>query len=148
MPATPSAPIHAAPAMFRHKARACALQMLFQWGMTQQQPAQVEKGFWKTARGERDVREFANQLFEGAVARADLSDKLIEQFSKKRRGGRISAIDRSILRLAISELNSTDTPPNAVLNEAMELAKKFSSPESSSFLNGILNAALKSMKID
>jgi transcription antitermination protein NusB len=132
--------------MFRHKARACALQMLFQWDMGQQPLAKIEKGFWKTARGEMDVRAFANQLFESAVAQAAGSDTLVAKFSQNRRPERISTIDRSILRLAIAELTTTDAPPNVVLDEALVLAKKFSSPESASFLNGILDAIFKSLQ--
>jgi N utilization substance protein B len=56
----------------------------------------------------------------------------------------MSAIDRAILRLAISELRTMGTPPKVVLNEAVELAKKFSSEEAAPFINGILDAAMKS----
>jgi N utilization substance protein B len=59
----------------------------------------------------------------------------------------LAAIDRAILRLAIHELRATDTPPKVVLNEAIELAKKFSSEDSGSFVNGILDAFRKSLAI-
>jgi transcription termination factor NusB len=65
----------------RHKARQCALQMLYEWEMAQRPPATIEENFWKSARGAKSTREFANQLFEGAAARAAESDKLLEKFS-------------------------------------------------------------------
>jgi N utilization substance protein B len=128
----------------RRKSREFALQMLFQWDMGRQKPAHIEKLFWKSARAAESTRKFANQLFEGAVAKADASDKLIEKHAKNWRVDRMSAIDRNILRLAVYELRSSDTPPKVVLDEAIELAKKFSSEEAASFLNGILDAVLRS----
>ena len=128
----------------RHKSREFALQMLFQWDMGRQKPAHVEKLFWKSARAAESTRKFANQLFEGASAEADASDKLIEQHAKNWRLDRMDAIDRNILRLAVYELRCGETPPKVVLNEAIELAKRFSSEEAASFLNGILDAVLKS----
>lgn len=128
----------------RRKSREFALQMLFQWDMGRQKPALIEKLFWKSARAAESTRKFANQLFEGAVAKSDGSDKLIERHAKNWRLDRLAAIDRNILRLAVYELHWSDTPPKVVLDEAIELAKKFSSEEAASFLNGILDAVLKS----
>ena len=127
----------------RRKSREFALQMLFQWDMTRQKPAQIEKTFWRSARAAESTRKFANQLFEGAVAQATAIDKLVEKHAKNWRLDRLAAIDRSILRLAIFELRSGDAPPKVALDEALELAKKFSSAESGPFLNGILDAILK-----
>ncbi len=128
----------------RRKSREFALQMLFQWDMGRQKPTHIEKLFWKSARAAESTRKFANQLFEGAVAKADANDKLIEKHAKNWRLDRMAAIDRNILRLAVYELRSGDTPPKVVLDEAIELAKKFSSEEAASFLNGVLDAVLKS----
>ena len=127
----------------RRKARECALQMLFEWEMGRQKPARIEQTFWKRARGAESTRQFANQLLEGAVAQAEVSDKLIEKFSRDWRLDRMAAIDRNILRLAIWELRAGESPPNVVIDEALELAKKFSTPEAVPFLNGILDAVLK-----
>ena len=95
-------------------------------------------------RAQKSTREFANQLFENAAARVAELDPIISTHAQNWRIERISAIDRAILRLAISELRTTGTPPKVVLNEAVELAKKFSSEEAAPFINGILNAAMKS----
>lgn len=73
-------------------------------------------------------------------------DELIVQQAANWRMERLAVIDRAILRLAIYELRTTDTPPKVILNEAVELAKKFSSEEAGSFVNGILDAVHKSLK--
>ena len=128
----------------RRKSREYALQMLFQWEMGKQDPSRIENGFWANARAQKSTREFANQLFENAAARAAELDPIISTHAKNWRIERMPAIDRAILRLAITELRTMGTPPTVVLNEAVELAKKFSTEEAASFVNGILDAAMKS----
>jgi N utilization substance protein B len=130
----------------RRKSREFALQMLFEWDMTRQKPSHVEKNFWKSARAADSTRKFASQLFEGAIAEADKSDKLVETLSENWRFDRLAAVDRSILRLAIYELRFGTAPPKVVIDEALELAKKFSSTDAPAFLNGILDAAYKKLE--
>jgi len=130
----------------RRKSREFALQMLFEWDMTRQDPARVEKLFWKSARAADSTRKFANQLFEGTILQANQIDKLVEKLSENWRLDRLAAVDRNILRLAIYELRAATAPPKVVIDEALELAKKFSSAEAPGFLNGILDAALKSIE--
>lgn len=130
----------------RRKSRECALQMLFQWGIHRQPPARIEQSFWRTARAAESTKRFANELFEGAVAQAESNDKLLEQFSKNWRLERMAEIDRGILRLAIYELRSGTAPLKVVIDEAIELAKRFSTVEAAPFLNGILDAAAKSLE--
>jgi N utilization substance protein B len=125
----------------RRKSREYALQMLFQWEMGKQEPSRIEDGFWKIASAQKSTREFANQLFESAAARAAEIDPIISLHAKNWRIERIAAIDRTILRLALAELRSTSTPAKVIINEAVELAKKFSSEDASAFINGILDAA-------
>ncbi|MCL6566569.1 MAG: transcription antitermination factor NusB [Acidobacteriia bacterium] len=127
----------------RRKAREFALQMLFRWEMNREEPAALQASFWQSARAARDTREFANQLFAGAVAHAAETDALLAQHSEHWRLERMAAVDRNILRLAVYELRCTSTPAAVVINEALELAKKFSSEESAAFLNGILDAIHK-----
>ena len=127
----------------RHKSREYALQMLFQWEMGKQEPSRVEEGFWKNVRAQKSTQEFANQLFENAAARAEESDPVISAHAKNWRIERMPAIDRAILRLAIAELRTTGAPHKVVINEALELAKKFSSEDAAPFINGILDAAVK-----
>lgn len=130
----------------RRKSREFALQMLFQWDMNHQDPRSLEKTFWKSARAEDKTRSFANQLFEDAVALAPEIDRLVGRLSENWQLDRLATVDRGILRLAISELRLGTAPPKVIIDEALELAKKFSSPESPAFLNGILDAAYKSLE--
>ncbi len=130
----------------RHKAREFALQMLFQWEMGRQEPKRIENGFWKGARAEQKTRDFANRLFEGAVAEATALDELVIHYAENWRLERLAAIDRAILRLAAHELGTRKTPHKVVIDEAIELAKKFSSEDAGPFINGILDAIHKAEK--
>jgi N utilization substance protein B len=129
----------------RRKAREFALQMLFQWEVGSHDPARVEASFWKSTRAEKKTRDFANRLFEETVAAEKELDRLIEKHAENWRLDRMSAIDRNILRLAAYELRAGDNPPKVVINEAVELAKKFSSEDSAPFINGILDAVRKTL---
>jgi N utilization substance protein B len=122
------------------------MQMLFQWDMSAQEPATLEAKFWRAAKATESTRAFANRLFEGAVKDTTAIDELIVRQAENWRLERLAVIDRAILRLAIYELRTTDTPPKVILNEAVELAKKFSSEEAGSFVNGILDAVHKYLK--
>jgi N utilization substance protein B len=128
----------------RKKSREFALQMLFQWEMGKQEPSGIEDGFWKNVRAQKSTREFANRLFENAAARAEEIDPIISAHARNWRIERMPAIDRAILRLALTELRTMGTPTKVVINEAVELAKKFSSEDAAPFINGILDAAAKS----
>jgi len=123
------------------------MQMLFQWDMSQQDPAKLEAKFWKSAKAAEKTRAFANQLFEGAAEQVKTLDEVIGKHCENWRFERLAAIDRAILRLAIHELSAGDTPAKVVLNEAVELAKKFSSEESGAFVNGVLDSVHKSLQI-
>jgi transcription antitermination protein NusB len=129
----------------RHKSREFALQMLFEWDMTRQDPARVEKLFWRSARASETTKIFANELFEGSMADATAIDAIIDKLAENWKLERLAAIDRSILRLAIYELRLGEVPGKVVIDEALELAKKFSSAEAPAFLNGILDAAFKGL---
>ena len=130
----------------RRKSREFALQMLFEWDMTQQNPSHVEQNFWKAARAAESTRKFAQELFEGAVSQAEKTDALVAELSENWRFDRLAAVDRNILRLAIYEFRFGTAPPKVVIDEAIELAKKFSSDEAPAFLNGILDAAWKKLE--
>lgn len=124
------------------------MQMLFQWDMSQQEPSRLESNFWKGAKGASQTRNFANQLFEGAAHDAKELDEIIAKYAANWRLERISAIDRAILRLALHEMRATDTPAKIVINEAVDLAKKFSSEEAGGFVNGILDNYRKSLNVE
>jgi N utilization substance protein B len=130
----------------RRKSREFALQMLFEWDMTRQEPTHVEALFWKSASAASSTRRFADQLFEGAVAEAEFIDQLVGRLAEHWKLERMAGVDRSILRLAIYEIRSGTAPPKVAIDEALELAKKFSSAEAPAFLNGVLDAAYKSLE--
>ena len=90
-----------------------------------------------------DVRDFSSTLGHGALDSLETCDRLISKVAEKWKLDRIAAVDRAILRLAIFELNELrEVPPKVVLNEAIELAKKFSTAQSGSFINGLLDRLL------
>ena len=130
----------------RHRAREFALQMLFEWDMTHKKPARVRQHFWRSAGATDATRKFADQLFEGALAQVESADALITTLSENWSLDRLAAIDRNILRLAIYEFRSGTAPVKVVIDEALELAKKFSSEEAPAFLNGVLDAVLKALE--
>jgi N utilization substance protein B len=123
------------------------MQMLFQWDMSHQEPSKLEDKFWRAAKATEQTREFANQLFEGTAKDAVALDESIVKHAENWRLERLAIIDRAILRLAMYELRATDTPAKVVLNEAVELAKKFSSEEAGAFVNGILDAFRKTLPV-
>jgi len=130
----------------RSKGREFAMQMLFQWDMSEQDPRKLEIKFWRNAKAAENTKAFANRLFEGAAKEAAALDETITKHAENWKIERLSAIDRAIVRLGIYELRSTDTPPKVVMNEAVDLAKKFSSEDAGSFVNGILDAVYKSLQ--
>jgi N utilization substance protein B len=127
----------------RRKARELALQLLYQWDLRAETPEKVEEAFWPGARAAQTTREFAHRLFSGTVAVVEELDKLIEAHATNWRLERMSAIDRNILRLAVFELRFATAPPRVVLDEAVELAKKFSDDAAPAFVNGVLDAVSK-----
>ena len=132
----------------RRKARELAMQMLFQGDVGKQTPIQVSSSFWQ-ARAETDLdpdtKSFAEDIYRVATARETEIDQLIEQHSANWRITRMPAVDRNVLRAAIAEmLGFPGTPPPIVINEALEIARRYSAPESINFLNGVLDAIWKS----
>jgi N utilization substance protein B len=130
----------------RRKAREFALQMLYQWEVTAQKPSRVQVTFWKGQRAAKSTRAFANALFEGAAGHVAAIDDLLKHHARNWRLDRMAAVDRNVLRLAVYELrHSSETPPKVVINEAVELARKFADQQSAAFINGVLDAVHKSL---
>jgi len=121
------------------------MQMLFQSEMSPQDAKRLEAKFWKSAKAADTTREFANALFEGAAKEMAALDEVIRKHADNWRLERLAAIDRAILRLGIYELRQGEAPPRVVINESVELAKRFSSEEASAFVNGVLDAVRKSL---
>ena len=132
----------------RRKSRELALQMLFQADLGKQPIEDVRKTFWK-GRGEvtAEVKRFTEDIFRVAQDRATDIDKLIEEHAENWRMDRMAAVDRNILRAAVAELiGFPKTPRAVVINEAIEIARKFSAPESAQFINGVLDSIGKEIE--
>jgi N utilization substance protein B len=131
----------------RRKARELALQMLFQADLGRQSPEHVRKTFWaERAQVEDDARAFTEDLFRTASARSEEIDALITRHAEHWRMERMAAVDRNILRTAVAEFLALDTPKPVVINEALEIARRFSSPESTHFINGVLDSIAREME--
>ena len=131
----------------RRKSRELCLQMLFQWDMGKQSPEHVRKTFWPE-RGEVDeeTRGFADDLFNLAVERQAQIDELIQKHAQHWRMERMAAVDRNVLRTGVAEfLGYHHTQRPVVINEALEIARKFSAPESVQFINGVLDSVGKEL---
>lgn len=129
----------------RRKARELALQMLFEndiAGTAPEEMFQRSADLHKSAPG---LREFTERLVSGTLAHRDALDALISHQADHWRLARMPVVDRNILRLALFELlHEPATPRPVVIDEALEIAKRFSTPRSSQFINGILDGVLKS----
>jgi transcription antitermination protein NusB len=131
----------------RRKARELCLQMLFQWDMGKQSPEHVRKTFWaERPEVDEDTRGFAGDLFRIAVERQAEIDELIEKHAPNWRLERMAAVDRNVLRTGVAEfLGYRQTPAPVVINEALEIVRKFSAPESVQFINGVLDSVGKEL---
>jgi len=132
----------------RRKSRELALQMLFQADMGRQTSDEVRRTFWlEHNSASAEVREFAEDLFRVAADRKSEIDDLIQRHAENWRMDRMAAVDRNLLRGAVAELLGFPSTPRAVvINEALEIARKFSSPESVQFINGVLDSVGKDLE--
>lgn len=130
----------------RHKARELALQMLFQWDVGRHPPLEVISTFLAPRKLDPETVEFARALFEGAVNHVDAIDSLARTHSAHWRLERMAAVDRNVIRLALYELcHVPENPPAVVINEALELARRFSTADSVEFVNGVLEGVRKAL---
>ena len=126
----------------RRKSRELTMQMLFQGDLGKQTPEQVRHLFW----GSRDdvdaeTRGFAEDLYRIATTRDKDVDKLIEEHAQNWRLERMAVVDRNLLRTGTAELlGYPNTPAAIVINETLEVARRYAAPESIHFLNGVLDA--------
>jgi N utilization substance protein B len=123
------------------------MQMLFQADLGRQSPEQVQATFWKAAgEVEPDVKGFAEDLFRAAIAHQEKIDDLLVANSRHWKLERMPAVDRNLLRMAIGEMIAyRGTPFPIVINEALEIARRYSAPESINFLNGMLDSIARSL---
>jgi transcription antitermination protein NusB len=135
----------------RRKSRELVLQMLFQADMGKQTPEEVRKTFWAERKDVDDsTRGFADDLFRIATDSSQSNpveiDGMIQKHAANWRLERMAAVDRNLLRAAVAEmLGFPQTPRPVVINESLEIARKFSSPESVNFINGVLDSIAKDL---
>ena len=131
----------------RRKSRELALQMLFQLDMGKQSAADVRKTFWNERRDlDEKVRGFADDLFGVAAERQAEIDEIVERNAEHWRMDRMAAVDRNVLRCGVAEfLGFRDTPKPVVINEALEIARRYSTPESVQFINGVLDSVAREL---
>lgn len=131
----------------RRKSRELAMQMLFQADIGRQTPEQVQATFWKAGDAvSSEVQGFAEDLFRVAQAELPKIDELISAHSAHWRIDRMPAVDRNLLRMAVAELlGFKGTPFPIVINEALEIGRRYSAPESINFLNGVLDSIARSL---
>jgi N utilization substance protein B len=125
----------------RTKARECAFQILYQWEISKEPISRVTLHFWQLRSGTAAMMAMAERLALGAHGRVAELDAVIGEAAVNWRLDRIAPVDRTILRLGAYELAAEpQTPPAVVLDEAVELAKRFGEADSPAFVNGVLDA--------
>ncbi len=126
----------------RRKSRELAMQMLFQGDLGKQKPEEVERLFWDSRDDVDDeTRGFADDLHRLATQREEEVDALIQKHAQNWRLERMPVVDRNLLRTAVAEmLGYPKTPAAVIINEALEIARRYAAPESMNFLNGVLDA--------
>ena len=137
----------------RHRSRQRALQVLYQWDMNKGPVEDAISSFYgtlSTEDGEPEAGqdEFMEELAKGTSRMAPDIDQQIAAKSENWKLARMPIVDRNILRMAIYEMSRRDTPPAVIIDEALELARKFSGAESVSFINGVLDAVHKKSETD
>ena len=131
----------------RRKSRELTMQMLFQGDLGKHTPEQVTKLFWASVTDvDAETRGFAEDLYRVATSRAVEIDALIEEHSQNWRLERMPVVDRNLLRAGIAEmLGFPKTPAAIVINESLEVARRYAAPESVNFLNGVLDAVARDL---
>ncbi len=127
----------------RHKAREAALQMLFARDMAGAARTELSVDYWNELGDEtydEKTREFANNLAIGTLDNIEAIDATIKTRAEHWRIERMAFVDRNVLRLAVFEFLFFDTPDTVAINEALELARKYSTYEATQFINGVLDA--------
>ena len=128
----------------RRKARELALQMLFQHDISGNAPETICSTFEDLQKSKPNTREFAVKIFNGTVENLAKLDEMIAAQADNWRISRMAVVDRNIIRMSIYELlNEPETPKLVIIDEAIEIGKKFGTQKSSQFINGILDGILK-----
>jgi len=133
----------------RRKSREFALQMLFQWDITHDPIDRIITTFWESVETPEtpEVIEFANALATGTIDQVEKIDVLLQRHAEHWRLDRMAGVDRNLLRLATYEfLDDAKIPKAVIINEAIEIARRFSTQESPQFINGILDSVRREVE--
>lgn len=130
----------------RRQARECALQILFQLEFHAGEPREVARAYWEGRRTAAGAREYGTWIVERILENGEAIDGTIQAASKNWRLARMAVVDRNILRIAVAELLYEPTlVPAIVMDEAIEIAKRYSGEESAVFVNGVLDAVVRGL---
>ena len=133
----------------RSKAREAALKALYQMDVTGDSPSNTLKIFFRHHRVAVGSQAFVSQLVEGTSKHLAKIDPLIRRHATNWTLERMALVDRNILRLGAYELlHETETPPKVVINEAVDLAKRFGAADSGKFVNGVLDSIHKTERVE
>jgi len=128
----------------RRQAREWALQLLFQGDFNREDPAVVYEEFWSTRNADPRIRKFTEDLVEGVHAQLQTLDDKIQAYAEHWDIKRMGGVERNAIRMALFEMMfCPEIPPVVSIDEAVEIAKLYSSNESGKFVNGILDRALR-----
>lgn len=128
----------------RRKARESALQILFQLEFNNSQPVEVIRHYWKNRRVPKEIKEYSSWLINGVISHQKKIDSIIQSVSQHWRISRMAVVDLNILRIAVFEFfYEENLAPAIIINEAIEIAKKFSTDQAATFVNGVLDAVKK-----
>lgn len=131
----------------RRRARALALQVLYESNAVEHDPPQVLRRQLQDCGPSQATKTFCGSLVDGVLANSTEIDKIISAFAPNWPINQMALVDRNILRMAIYEIMiGEETPPKVAINEAVELAKVFGSDSSSKFVNGVLGSVMESLK--
>lgn len=132
----------------RHRAREAALQLLYQrevgWAAAGG-PGGVSRAYWRANPAPAPRRRFAMEIVDGTTAHLEAIDALLESNAHNWRLARMAVIDRLIMRMAVYELAYTAAPTAVVIDEALELARTFSSEQATGFINGVLDGVARGL---
>lgn len=128
--------------MKRRKAREYVLQFLYAWEINKN--IEISEFWERNGEKNSEIKSFANQIIEGTIENIDFIDKIIQKYASKWNIKRMITIDKNILRFGVYEIIfRPDIPYQVTINEAIEIAKKYSTSESAAFINGILDRVAK-----
>lgn len=131
----------------RRKAREDTLRILFRVEFENKQIEKTLDQYWKSKKASEEIKEYSTWLVNGVISDQAKIDNIIQQVSEHWRISRMALVDRNILRMAVFELlYEENIAPAIVINEAIEIAKKYSGEEAATFVNGILDAVRKDLK--